>query len=428
MDLLATGDLWESKLKEVVRVHVDYYDDAHQKALQSYSSISGIGTVVAAPLELPVHEFLTHYLFHRARTGSGRFSGYEQTRRMIISACSDLQWMLKLQNAVLALENDVQRLPREIAEHVGESIALSVVGRIHGLTEADWLPIEEGPKSRSFDFEYASNGSQVIQVEAKGRVVDDNSLKSSAISGAAGDIVDKKASLNRVQDQALRYGVITAISKMGQPLRAWLLDPAPDDPPKRPEDLRLLARLHFLRWIIWLVSPRSHLATALATRINAIRQQPDAYLLSGVPLLQADGKPFEFDRIFIAGESISAFFATRSRVVGGPAGGVVMRMAADDALLFVGMPEELIDLAAGQKFPEMVSYRGERAIVRKSVECVVPKAQFGKMNFDKDELPAFADRGAYVHFTLEGTLAYTHEGLIFGALPVPGKRGRTLST
>lgn len=425
MDPVATGDLWESKLQELVHVDVQYYDDAHREALQGYPDAIGIDKVVAHPLYVPVDEFLTYFLFHRARTGSKRLAGYAQVRRMVTAACAALQYVLKLKTGVLTLEEDVRRIPRELTEHVGESVALSVVNRIHDLIEADWLPIEEGPKGRTFDFECGSNGAKIIQVEAKGCVVDDNSVKSAAVSNQKADIEAKKASLAKHREDVLRYGVITAISKLGQPLRSWLLDPTPDDPPKSPADFQLLARLHFLRWVVWLISPRSHLATALATRINTIREQSEPYRLSGVSLLQADGKPFSFDRIHVGADSFSAFFATRSRVTGGAAGGVVIPMEAGDALLFVGMREQLVDLAIGQSFHEITSYRAERAIIRKSVDCVVPKGEFRRMDLREEELPEFTDGGSYVHFSLTGTLAYTCDGLIFGALPVPGREVRS---
>lgn len=422
MGAVTRGELWESKLREAVRVDVEYYDDVHREALRNYSEATGIEKLVGGgPVNIPVPEFLTYFLFHRARTGSSRFAGYAQVRQRITAACATLQDILELNDHVLSLGPDVRRLPRELTEHIGESTALSLSNRIHGMIEADWLPIDEGPKGRTFDFECGSNGTQIVQVEAKGCVVENNGVKSAPVSNHKADIEAKKASLGNPPPNVLRYGIITAISKTQQPLRAWLLDPTPDDPPKRPEEFQVLARLHFLRWIIWFVSPRSHLATALATRINALREQPDLYRLSGVPLLQADGKPFEFGLVHAGSQSFSSFFSTRSRVVGGAAGGVVTCMAAGDALLFVGMREQLVNLAVAQSFREITAYRAERGIVRKTVECVVPKGEFRRMNFRDEELPEFTDRGTYVHFNLTGDLVYTADGLIFGILPIPGR-------
>ena len=114
MDAIATGELWEAKLKETVRIDVDYYDDHHRVALQGYTAAAGIESIVANPVNLPVDEFLTYFLFHRARTGSRRYAGYAQVRQMIAVACGMLQEILKLNGGVLTLEEDVRRLPREL--------------------------------------------------------------------------------------------------------------------------------------------------------------------------------------------------------------------------------------------------------------------------------------------------------------------------
>src|SRR5262245_48883508 len=132
MDAITTSELWESKLKEFIRVNVNYYDEAHGQALQGYPNISAIEKVVSKPVEIPVDEFLTHFLFHRARTGSSRFAGYSATRRMIATACGMLQHLIKLESGALMLD-EAHKLPREITEHIGESVALSIMNRIHGL-------------------------------------------------------------------------------------------------------------------------------------------------------------------------------------------------------------------------------------------------------------------------------------------------------
>jgi hypothetical protein len=102
-----------------------------------------------------------------------------------------------------------------------------------------------------------------------------------------------------------------------------------------------------------------------------------------------------------------------------------MPMEAGDALLFVGMRQQVVDLAVGQNFREITAYRAERGMIRKSVDCMVPKGEFRRMNFRGDELPEFVDGGSYVYFRLTGTLVYTPDGLIFGALPMPRRENRS---
>lgn len=64
-----------------------------------------------------------------------------------------------------------------ISEHVGEAVGLSVMNRIHDITEADWriIPARSGRAAKpSFDFQLASDNHHLIEVENKGSSVADN--------------------------------------------------------------------------------------------------------------------------------------------------------------------------------------------------------------------------------------------------------------
>jgi hypothetical protein len=111
------------------------------------------------------------------------------------------------------------------------------------------------------------------------------------------------------------------------------------------------------------------------------------------------------------------FFGSRSRVSDGPAGGVLVRIDGR-ALLFVGVRSELVDLAVAQKFDEIVNCRAEVASRHKKVLCTVSNGAFRGFGINEDELPDFRDSGGYAHFTLEGLLRYSREGLVFGVLPI----------
>lgn len=145
----------------------------------------------------------------------------------------------------------------------------------------------------------------------------------------------------------------------------------------------------------------------------------DPYELHQVPLTNADGTPLEIRRSFFGMGSHAAFFATRSRVEDGPAGGVVVRVPNHDALLFVGFREQLLDIVAEQDFGRITSYVTESGSVWKRVLCTVSQGEFRTLNISPERLPNFSQSGTYVRFTLEGLLRYSREGLVFGVLPVP---------
>ena len=104
---------------------------------------------------------------------------------------------------------------------IGPSVGLSVINRVHGLSDADWDKLKELPGRNgkpTFDYKVASDGSNIIQVENKGSYVDDNRKKSSAISNHKKNIKDKKRKIASLEAQnnypypaALRYGTITAV-------------------------------------------------------------------------------------------------------------------------------------------------------------------------------------------------------------------------
>jgi hypothetical protein len=331
-----------------ITVQFDYYDETHREALNKYSTAARIQEMATAgTITIPLPEFLTYFLFHRNRASS-RYAGFASQRSDIADAEGMLRKFVELNGGELHIASDALKLPNYVTENIGESVALSVMNRIHGLTEADWTPIPESTRKKTLDYQLGSDGVNLIQVEAKGSVAETTALKSPSISNHQSDIEQKKKANPAKSPADLKYGVITVIPEFPGTIKAWLLDPVPEGFERSPRDLRLLARMEFLRWIIWLVSPRSHLATALSTRVTELNALRDPYELSGVPLTQANGKPFEVTS-GIKAQDYAPFFATRSRVTDGPAGGIVFPAESKDALLFVGFRTELLDFACDRQ-------------------------------------------------------------------------------
>ena len=413
---------WENKLGESISVGVGYYNKEHREALQGYPTAEKIQEVVEKGIVVPVPEFLTYFLFHKIRSVPSLRSGYAAVREAISHSYGMLSDFVNLESGFLHLSDEALMLPEFVTEYIGESVALSVVNRVHGLTEADWVPIPKPTEGKFFDYELASNGAQNIQVEAKGSVVEDVALKSNSISNQRLSIERKKGGTEDGLRGSLRYGAITAIPSGPQALKCWLLDPPPEDDRREPRDLRIIARLRFLRWIIWLVSPRSHLATALANRVRDVETLQQPYELSGIPLASADGSPLEISYNIVRSRAFATFFGSRSRVVDGPAGGVVVPLPKRDGLMFIGFREDLLELAAGQNFNEISTYSAPVAAIRKRVLCTVSAREFDTFRISADGLTRFRKSGGYVYFELEGALAYSQEGLVFGVLPVQFNR------
>ena len=409
---------WGAKLGESVSIRVEYYNEEHREALQGYPTADKIRELVEEGLAVPVPEFLTYFLFHKIRSVPSLRSGYVAVRESISHSYGMLSDFVNLQNGLLYLSDEALMLPQYVTEYMGDSVALSVMNRVHGLTEADWVPIPRPSEGKFLDYELASNGTQKIQVEAKGSVVGDATAKSNSILNQRLSIERKKAETGDRSGGSLRYGAIAAISSGPEALKCWLLDPSPDDDQREPRDLRIVARLRFLHWIIWLVSPRSHVATALANRVRDVGTLRQPYELSGIPLANADGSPLEIRYNIVRYRAVAAFFGSRSRVADGPAGGVVIPVPKRDGFMFMGFREDLLELAAGQNFDEISTYSAPVASLRKRVLCTVAAREFDTFRISEENLPGFRRSGGYVYFELEGTLAYSQEGLVFGVLPV----------
>jgi hypothetical protein len=403
---------------DAIAVAVDYYNDKHRTALSQYPTKAKIEELVRSGVVIPISEFLTYFLFHRVRALPSRYAGYASVRSEIAGAEAMLSDFVEVTHGALCISSHVRQLPNYVTENVGESVSLSVMNRIHSLTEADWVPIPVQSRKKTLDYR-GSDGTHIIQVEAKGSVVEETDLKSSSISKLKLSIEEKKAKNPATSATDLRYGVIAAISHGPDTARAWLLDPVPEGFERSPRDLRIIARMDFLRWIVWLVSPRSHLATALATRVTELNAMRDPYELSGVPLTQANGRPFETHYGGI-GQDYAPFFANRSRVADGPAGGIVFPVENKNALLFVGFRAELLEIAANQLFDRIIEYSAATASIFKKVLCTVPVGEFASFGIEPGRIIGARRSGAYVRFELQGLLRYTPEALVFGVLPLAG--------
>jgi hypothetical protein len=298
------------------------------------------------------------------------------------------------------------------------------MSKIHDLTEADWSPIkvQRGRGAApSFDFELASDGRNLIQVENKGSSVSDNQLPDERVKAQKRLIAAKKSRLNELgrteadpNPASLRYGTITAIDhRRDGNVRCWLTDP-PADLDGDPRSFRLIQRMRFLRDWISFISPRSHLAVALSTRLADMEALRDPFELSGVPLRRGNGERFEFTPYQAFGEH-SGFLASK---FDGPAGGVVVQIS-ERALFLLGIREDLLALASEQGFDQLLTYEAATTSIEKTVECVISDSRLQSFNLPSLILEQARKSGNSISFELNGLMHYSPAGLVFGVLELP---------
>ena len=413
---------------DTIEVEVCFYDDAEKTQLLAYPTASVMQALVAKPLEIPKAEFLTYYLFHRIKLGTEGYRDYASVARRVHLSLGYIGECIDYADGSVRTPHGAMQQLTEVSEHVGEAIGLCVMSRIHGLTEADWaiLPAKKG--APAFDFQIASDRKQFVQVEAKGSSVADNRVLSDAVKAQKRKIADKKVLLNERAKEgkdrypaALRYGTIAVVdARKDGNVRCLITDPPPDHVDEDPARFRLLNRMRRLRDWICFLSPRSALAAALATRVADLETLKDPFELDGVPLLRGTGEPFDIEPYGIGNWRHSTFMASKSRVTDGPAGGVVIQLSERE-LFFFGIRENLLVMAANQKFGELTRYKAEVDSMRKTVECTFSAGRYPSLDLPPSIANSATKKGGYVHFPLSGKLNYSPEGLVFGILPLPEK-------
>lgn len=181
---------------DTIQVDVAFYDAAEKAKLMAYPTASVMEELVTKPLEIPKAEFLTYYLFHRIKLGTEDYRNYSSVAKKVHRWLGAIGECIDYENGSVRTPRGATRQLNEVSEHVGEAIGLSVMNRIHGLTEADWttIPEEQGRNARpSFDFQIASDGIQFVQVETKGSSVTDNHVLSDAVKAQKQESTQRKS-------------------------------------------------------------------------------------------------------------------------------------------------------------------------------------------------------------------------------------------
>jgi hypothetical protein len=411
-----------------IRVDLDFYNDEQKERLLQYPNANQIVQLVRSGIEIPTEEFLTYYLFHRKRPGKKGYRDYHDLASKIGRAVSALEDWVDYNQISIAVPNDIGTQVPGITEYIGESIGLAVINRVHGLVEADWDHITELPGPRgypTFDYELASDGTNIIQIEAKGSCVANNKLKSSSVSNHKADIEDKKERIKQGEQSNeypfpanVRYGTVAVLdSNPGSIAKCWLLDPEPEIVRTPPARLRLVNRMRFLHDWISFISPRSQLAAALATRLGDIQALSDPSELSSVPLRKGDGEDLELEAPDRWGYGGSYFYSNKSRVSDGPAGGVTVQISESD-FFFMGIRDELPAMAAKQDFSAITSYEAGSGRMTKRVDCSFSESRFEKLRIPEDLGKQARKSGGYYWIRLSGEMNYSRDGLVFGLLPI----------
>ena len=261
-----------------INVNLEYYDGKHRKLLttaQPYASVRTAARVQAFKTVSTIRkvDFLSYFLIHRQSLAG--YQTFQDLQGKISTTAAWVQDVLRPVGPTLQLSQPFT--DAGLAERVGEAVGLSVISRLHQLTDADWTKLDTLPGvngAPTFDFEIASDSVRIIQVETKGSFVANNTLKPSAVGNHAASILKKKTDIPAAPHYpypaSVRYGTITVLDDVHE-ARCWLLDPPADVSPIPPADLRIMKRLAYTAKLIALIAPKASLVDAIVRRIEQIR-------------------------------------------------------------------------------------------------------------------------------------------------------------
>lgn len=370
-------------------VEVSIYNDAHRVLLKKTPNYSEIVKLEKSGLSID-QDLLIYCLFkeQQDRVGYRTFDDFKErlNRRMTF-----LEDYLVLNTTSINAQPDVKEVPKEISEYLGVGVALKLISEIHNLTEADWNIIPE-TKHPDLDFEIATDGKNVFEVECKGTFNDASRYKMKA------DIEKKKKyQRNKKNNNHYLYGVITSyFSESKKPAHAYVLDPEPVNITEEPLKFQLLTRLKYYLFHLNLIS-KSHLLTALANKISNLENSSDFKLLSKVSLKNASGYTMKFPS------------SIKNKINFGIQdlfGDVIC--FTESSYLFIGFCSDLIQVLIDQDFDELVDFSvGPRSIY------VSGEIKVKEINYPYS---MFEDMPKEDYLTLNGTLHMCSSGRIVGRL------------
>lgn len=349
------------------------------------------------------------------------YRDYQELGQRTGKAMAELEDWVEPHNGSLISSPGTQPQDRVIIERIGEAAALSIVGRLHDLHDADWVRVPEHRGRgaiKTFDYQYdantASDGSNIIQVEAKGTDLGISSHITENAAAQKARIDAKKVKIREAEKEGkysyiadLRYGIVTGLGQK-DPLHCWLTDPPPgDDGDARL--FRLMSRLRFMLDWISLIRPRSPLTASLATRVSALEQVQDPFELDSNPLRNSNGEEFHVEDISWFGE-VSSMFSNMSRVADGPAVGTIIP-SIKNQLIFIGVQSSLFRMAATQDFESILAYRDPGGTVHKTVRCIIPRGRALRMGLDRFVRNQDAN---HITFNASGDLHYSQGSSVFG--------------
>ena len=403
-----------------INLSVEYYNEVQRLLFQSFPNAMQLNNLVANDVIISKDELLAYMMFTDQRDANG-FRTYDELRDRIQHRLGDIDEYLSFNNGSVQSLVDSGAMNRiAFTNRLGVALGLCVTNKIHGLTEADWKIIPETNQHSTFDFEIpiASTGTNFIQVENKGSVVDDNDYKRPTVSQHYGDITDKKNYVRAEEkrrgittNQNLFYGTIGVLdTRANSKAKVWLVDPPAFEIEMNPEKYKLLARLHYYLDEFKNIGVKERIIKAIEKRIVEIESSSDYTKFNNIPLDYPYPKAYHLfmdGKMFAAVDTNEAFGKI-----------FIVEQKQNIYAYLIAFPKALMRIIILQNFENILNYEYNPDFINESVQVLM---RLGGKEIEQPKLPknlkfVFNERRKYYEATYFGKVNHSTDGRIFGLL------------
>ncbi len=356
-----------------VKIDVEFYNDEERELIkenypEEYEKLEKI--VDSGYVNVPFADFKTYSQLHHRNSRLAKLNSFNA----IHSQIEDLYGNV---NVYTEFDSETGRFTSKYPtnneqNHVSESIGcggvLSILGVAYNLTQADWQRIDiQDHKDFDFDSAVIENFEKMIVVEAKGSIVEDNTLLE-GVSKYKSNIKNKKNDLEfknkYINGADLLIGGITVVDDVNH-MKVLLVDPPVNS--NLNEVLRfkikIIKRLTYYYDWIGLISSRSYLSLALNNRLNALKNIDDIKSFAYMALLNSNDEVLKLQEGFIKSRS-----NIDENIIGKLH--VINRRKA----VFIGLPVEIHNLIAIQDFSAIAKFKTKASITSRSIDLKLPRS------------------------------------------------------
>jgi hypothetical protein len=408
-----------------LNIDIAYYNDEQRTLFQGFPNANALNQIVQNGITITEDEFLAYMMFMDQDDNYAGYRTYAELRNLISSRLGDIQNYLSYNNnSVQSIVPPERMHNARFTERIGISLGLCLINKIYGFTAADWKKIPETTLNSTFDFEIpvASTGTNFIQVENKGCIVDDNSYKRPTVSRRYREIKVKK---DYVRDEEIKkqipihqnlyYGTIGVLdNRPNSNAKIWLVDPPAFEIEMDPKKYKLLARLRYYLDELRNIGVKRKITDALELRIKEIEaakdytqldfaKLDDRFPVTGGYYLYMKGNVFAnvdtneaFGRVFLIEE--------KQRIVP----------------YLLAFPKAIMRLIVRQDFNSIINYEYNPDFLKESVQVLMrfTKSEYFEMNLSEKLNFVFNEKTRFFETVYFGKINYTSDGRIFGLLNV----------